>query len=67
MTTTSFKCEICGREGNYSSFKVCPKCNRLIGKECWDTKEKKKDEHSGCEHRLEPPVIDKTSGIFIRS
>lgn len=61
----SMKCEICGREGQPQSFKVCPECNRVVGLECWQPKFKKipKDDlkYSNCKHRLYGPV--KTRGI----
>jgi len=54
MTTVPFECAICGRKGNYNSFKICPHCNRLIGKECWSYKDdqKKNEKYLHCNHRL---------------
>jgi hypothetical protein len=53
------KCAICGREGSSSSFKVCPVCNRLIGRECWQPKysggNPADTQYPNCKHRLQIP------------
>lgn len=55
-----FKCEICGCEGQAQSFRVCPECHRIIGRECWQPKFQKasKDdsEYSNCKHCLHGPI-----------
>jgi hypothetical protein len=53
------KCEICGREGQPLSFKVCPECKRIVGRECWQPQFRKipKDDPKfpQCKHRLQGP------------
>jgi hypothetical protein len=59
------KCEICGREGQPQSFKICPDCKRVVGLECWQPKfqrvTKADSKYPNCRHRLHGP--SKTKGI----